>query len=78
MENTTYEKAMAQLKDLSKQLESGELTLDESLDVYAKAVDLIKICNKKLQETQKQMLVLIEDFEGSMKEVPFKEEDYRG
>ena len=78
MENTTYENAMAQLKELGKQLESGELTLDESLEVYAKAVDLIKICNKKLQETQKQMLVLIEDFEGSMKEVPFKEEDYRG
>ena len=56
MENTTYENAMAQLKELGKQLESGELTLDESLEVYAKAVDLIKICNKKLQETQKQML----------------------
>ena len=78
MENMTYERAMAQLKELTNQLESGELTLDESLEVYSKAVQLIKLCNKKLQDTQKQMTVLIENFEGEMKEVPFKEEDYRG
>ena len=74
----TYETAMTELKKLSDELESGELTLDESLEVYAKAVELIKLCNKKLQDTQKQMTVLIENFEGEMKEVPFKEEDYRG
>ena len=78
MKNMTYEKAMAELEDLSDNLQSGELTLDESLEVYAKAVELIKLCNKKLQGTQKQMTVLIEAFEGEMKEVPFKEEDYRG
>lgn len=78
MKNMTYESAMAALKKLSDDLESGELTLDESLEVYAKAVELIKFCNKKLQDTQKQMTVLIENFEGEMKEVPFKEEDYRG
>ena len=78
MKNMSYEIAMAQLKELANQLESGELTLDESLDVYAKAVELIKLCNKKLQDTQKEMTVLVETFEGEMKEVPFKEEDYRG
>ena len=78
MENMTYEMAMGQLKELANQLEAGELSLDESLEVYAKAVELIKLCNKKLQDTQKQMTVLIENFEGEMKEVPFKEEDYRG
>lgn len=78
MENKTYETAVAELKALSDQLESGELTLDESLDVYAKAVALIKFCNQKLQDTQKQMTVLIETFEGEMKEIPFKEEEYRG
>ncbi len=78
MKELSYEKAMEQLKALSEDLESGELSLDESLEVYAKAVELIKYCNQKLQSTQKQMTVLIEDFEGAIKEVPFKEEDYRG
>ena len=78
MKNMTHEKAMEELKELTNQLESGNLTLDQSLEVYAKAVELIKLCNKKLQDTQKAMTVLVEDFEGEMKEVPFKEEDYRG
>ncbi len=78
MEKMTYEQAMEALKKLSEQLESGEATLDESLEIYAKAVELIKFCNGKLQDTQKQMTVLIEGLDGEMKEVPFKEEDYRG
>ncbi len=78
MEKMTYESAMAQLKEVSERLEAGELTLDESLETYAKAVELIKYCNQCLQGAQKQMTVLVEDFEGAIKEVPFKEEDYRG
>lgn len=78
MKTMTYEAAMAELKKLCDMLESGDLTLDESLEIYAKAVELIKLCNKKLQDTHKQMTVLVENFEGEMKEVPFKEEDYRG
>ncbi len=78
MENWTYESAMAQLKELSERLEEGELTLDQSLETYARAVELIRFCNQKLQGAQKQMTVLVEDFEGAIKEVPFKEEDYRG
>ncbi len=74
----TYESAMAQLKQLGEELDSGELTLDESLETYAKAVELVKFCNQKLQDTQKQMTVLIEELTGEIKEVPFKEEDYRG
>ncbi len=78
MEKMTYEQAMTTLKKLSEELESGEVSLDEALQIYAKAVDLIKFCNQKLQDTKKQMTVLIENFDGQMKEVPFKEEDYRG
>ncbi len=77
MQKTTYESAMAQLKKLSEDLESGELSLEEALAVYAKAVELVQFCHSKLQDTQKQMTVLIEDVAGAIKEVPFKEEDYR-
>ncbi len=78
MKNKTYEGAMEELKELSDALESGELSLDESLETYAKAVELIKFCNEKLQGTKKKMTVLIEELSGSINEVPFVEEDYRG
>ncbi len=78
MKEKTYESAMEELKNLSEDLESGELTLDESLATYAKAVELIKFCNGKLQGAKKEMTVLIEELSGIVNEVPFKEEDYRG
>ncbi len=78
MKQMTYEEAMEKLKILGEDLESGELTLDESLETYAKAVELIKYCNEKLQAAKKQMTVLIEESTGIIKEIPFKEEDYRG
>ena len=74
----TYETAMKELETLTKELESGELTLDESLAKYAKAVELIKFCNEKLESAKKQMLILVENANGEMTEKPFREEDYRG
>ncbi len=78
MKNKTYEDAMEELKELGDALESGELSLEEALATYAKAVELIKFCNEKLQGTKKKMTVLVEELSGSIKEVPFVEEDYRG
>lgn len=78
MKEITYEQAMQALKELEEELESGELSLDEMLETYAKAVELVKVCSAKLQEADKKMTVLVEEFEGQMKEIPFREEDYRG
>jgi exodeoxyribonuclease VII small subunit len=74
----TYEKAMKELETITRELESGELTLDESLAKYAQAVELIKFCNEKLESAKKQMLVLVESANGEMTEIPFREEEYRG
>ena len=78
MKTKTYEQAMQELKKLSERMETGELSLDEMLETYSKAVELIKLCSEKLQAAGKKMTVLVEQFEGEMKEVPFREEDYRG
>ena len=73
----TYETAMKELEMLTRELETGELTLDESLKKYAEAVELIKFCNAQLEGAKKQMLVLVESANGEREEIPFKEEDYR-
>lgn len=78
MKERTYEQAYAQLEEYTKQLESGELTLEESLEVFEKAVALIRYCGEKLDGAKKQMLVLVEGLDGEMQEKPFNPEDYRG
>ena len=78
MKEMTYEQAYAKLEEYTKELESGELSLDESLKVFEKAVALIRYCGEKLDGAKKQMLVLVEGLGGEMEEVPFNPEDYRG
>jgi exodeoxyribonuclease VII small subunit len=78
MKEMTYEQAYAKLEEYTEQLESGELTLDESLQVFEKAVALIRYCGEKLDGAKKQMQVLVEGLNGEMVEKPFNPEDYRG
>lgn len=78
METMTYEQAFAKLEEYTQKLESGELSLDESLQVFEKAVGLIRYCGEKLDGAKKQMLVLVEGLNGEMEEKPFNPEDYRG
>ena len=46
----TFEQAMTQLEQLVKQLESGDLALEESRKVYEEGVHLAALCDKKLRE----------------------------
>lgn len=78
MKEMTYEEAYAKLEECTQQLESGELSLDESLKIFEKAVGLIRYCGEKLEGAKKQMLVLVEGLDGEMQEKPFNPEDYRG
>ena len=78
MKEKTYEQAMQELKALGDKMESGELGLDEMLSTYAEAVKLIEFCSGKLQEAGEKMKVLVQDAEGTMKEIEFHEDDYRG
>ena len=78
MKEMTYEQAYEKLEEYTEQLESGELTLEESLKVFEKEVGLIRYCGEKLDGAKKQMLVLVESLDGEMQEKPFNPEEYRG
>lgn len=44
----TFEQAMDKLEQLVKQLESGELALEESMKLYEQGIRLTALCEKKL------------------------------
>ena len=61
-----FEVALEELEDIVEQLESGELSLEDSLAVFEKGVGLVKYCNQKLTEVEKKIEVLIKDKEGKL------------
>ena len=42
----TFEQAIAELEEIVKKLEKGELTLDESISCFRRGVELTKYCSK--------------------------------
>lgn len=55
------EKAMSQLEAIVEQLESGELTLDKSLQQFEKGVRLSRDCQTALDKAEQRVQMLIGD-----------------
>lgn len=62
--NIKFEDALSELEEQVKLLESGELSLEQSLDVFKHGIELSKICMNKL-DTVKQEVEKIVVAEGS-------------
>ena len=61
---------MAELEVCVEKLESGELSLDESLCEFEKAVKLVNTCNEKLENAKQKIEILLADKDGNIIWIP--------
>lgn len=69
--DVSFEEAMINLESEVKKLESGNMTLDESLSAFEQAIKLIKVCNEKLDLAEKRVRILTEAADGTVTDMPF-------
>lgn len=67
-----FEDMMKKLEEIVRDLESGDMPLDESLKKYEEGMGLIKICRKRLEETKRKVELLVKK-DGKAGLEPFKE-----
>ena len=60
-----FEEAMQSLEEITRRLEGGELPLEEAIGAYERAVELVKICNEKLEAAEKRVKLITEAADGS-------------
>ena len=48
----TFEQAMAELDEIVRKLENGQIPLEEAVKTYEKGVELKKICEEKLKNAE--------------------------
>ena len=46
--NKTFEESLLKLEVIIRELESGEVQLDDMVKKYTEAMELVKFCNQKL------------------------------
>ncbi len=54
----SYEAAMEELEQLTGQIESGQLPLEQLLAGYERGAELLKFCRDRLQAVEEQIKVL--------------------
>ena len=67
----SFEESIARLEAIVKLLESGEASLDESINLYSEGVKLLGECNKKLDETERKIKLLSVGMDGEILETDF-------
>lgn len=63
MNEKSFEENLERLKELVRQLQSGELTIDDSLKVFEEGIKLSKILEEKLKNIEVQAVKLFENGE---------------
>ena len=54
----TLEEMFTQLKSVIKTMEQGDVSLEETFDLYHKGMNMLKSCNDKIDKVEKKMLIL--------------------
>lgn len=57
--NMNFENALARLEQIVKLLESGNAPLDDSLALFEEGVELVKLCNSKLDHVERRIKILV-------------------
>ena len=62
MGKENFETSLMNLEKIVAELESGKLSLEDSLERYKQGIDLIKNCNDLISSAEKEVAKLTKDF----------------
>lgn len=62
----SFEAAFARLEIILEQLNTGTISLDDSLKLYEEADQLIAICNKRLTDAERKIEILVKNRSGEL------------
>jgi exodeoxyribonuclease VII small subunit len=70
----TFEQSLNDLERIVKQLEEGDLPLEESLKLFEEGVKLSRECRERLTSAERRIEVLMKDANGNLSLQPIEEE----
>ena len=61
-----FEKAIQRLEKIVDDLETGELDIDKSLQIFEEGIKMSRVCSKKLSEAEAKIEKLTRDQKGEL------------
>lgn len=72
-EELAFGEALAELEQIVRALEGGQLELEDGLARYERGVALLRACQQKLAEAKQRVTMLIGELEGEECDTPDEE-----
>ncbi|MBI5417808.1 exodeoxyribonuclease VII small subunit [Candidatus Poribacteria bacterium] len=73
--NFQFEDGLKRLEEIVEKLESGNLSLDDSLKYFEEGVVLSRVCTQKLNEVERKIEILTKNENGNLSVKPFIEKN---
>ena len=73
-QNKTFEESMQRLEQIVRAMERGDVALEESLKLFQEGTELVRSCNKLLDEAQLHVKKIMTAPDGSPVEEEFDHE----
>jgi exodeoxyribonuclease VII small subunit len=70
MAKEKFEDALGKLEEILKRMESGDMTLEESLKSFEEGIKLARVCAARLDEAERRVDILLKQ-DGELAEEPF-------
>lgn len=66
MKDTSFESSYLRLEEILEQMNSKQVSLEDSLALYKEADNLINSCYEKLKKTEQEVEILMKNREGNL------------
>jgi exodeoxyribonuclease VII small subunit len=75
MTKKNFESSLKELEKIVEQLEAGDLPLERSLELFEQGVKLSRDCQKRLDEAERKVELLLKDTDGAFSRVDLEKAD---
>ncbi|HLG14969.1 MAG TPA: exodeoxyribonuclease VII small subunit [Blastocatellia bacterium] len=69
----SFESSLKELERIVEQLEAGDLPLEQSLSLFEQGVRLSRECQRRLDDAERRVEILLKNEDGSYTSEPFSE-----
>lgn len=69
IEEPAFENSLREIEEIVRKLESGDISLDKSLELFQRGMSLVDYCTKQLDAAENKLKLLIEGASGEFETV---------
>ena len=73
----SFEASLAELEEIVRKLEAGDLPLESSLDLFEKGIHLSRTCRERLSMAERRIEILLKEADGSLTAKAIDPDDLR-